>query len=133
MNHTKTIAISILEFFFILLIAWNFEFLGAIEKTAIVLLSLVITGTTIQRINNLEGGYGIVIVKLREKLQFLDSFANKNEKLLNFLADLMIFFGYGLLAYVFFERNQKRQKESIPTERNPEKIRQEDDQNHEQA
>lgn len=90
--------------------AWYFETIGAIEKTILVLLSLIASGLAIQKLNSIDGFYGLMMVKYSENLKFLDKFAKENQKILNNLADLMLFFGYGIFAYFLFDNDQKRQK-----------------------
>ena len=109
-SRLKTAIIFIFEYIFILAIAWNFESIGSIEKMAIVLFSLVMSGLAIQKLNKIDGFYGLMMVKYNEKLKFLDAFAKRNEKILNNLADFMLFLGYGIFSYIVFDTSQKRQK-----------------------
>jgi len=91
------IALTAVGFYCLVLAGMN-----AILKTIAVVALLVACSFSLQRLLKIEGEYGLLLVRTKKGLKFIDELAQSRPHLWNFLADVGLVMGFGLSALLIF-------------------------------
>ena len=77
----------------------------AVLKFLFAVVVLGLTGYTLQRLYDLSGGYGLILLKTRKGLDLIDKLANSNRDVWTLFADIGLVWGFGLSgAYLLHKR-----------------------------
>lgn len=83
--------------------------LAALPKFFLVIVELALSGYILNRYFGIEGGYGMLLVKTKYGLKFLDKLAKKYPAFWQVFADVGLAVSFGLLSLLFFrQRKQDR-------------------------
>jgi len=82
-------------------------------KFVIVIAELVASGMLLQKLMNLEGEWGMILLRDQRGLKFIDSLAKKSPEKWKMLADLGLVLGFGLLAFFFIKDKKKEMLRNV--------------------
>lgn len=82
---------------------------SVIFKFGIIIIELALTGVALQKLFNLDGGYGILLIRTKKGLQKINEIAKKYPNLWKTFADIGLIWGFGLLGFYFLFKNNRKQ------------------------
>ncbi len=78
-------------------------------KFAIIVLELGVTGYGLQKLYDVDGGYGILLVRTKKGLEKIDEIAKKYPNFWKMFADIGLIWGFGFLGFYFLLKSTKNQ------------------------
>jgi Zn-dependent protease len=93
-----TASIFILEFA-ILVFSYYASFIGPVSQVVLAIISLIISGMTVQKIRGLQGGYGLYMAGSARGISTIDSISKKNKGFWEQMPMWGIVLGFGVFSY----------------------------------
>ncbi len=81
--------------------------LGAIVKIGITVLVIYVSARAVSSILHTSSSYGIVLIRSKRYISFIESLADRFSSIWTFLADLGLVLAFGVLSYFIIKKNSK--------------------------